>query len=441
MGAAMADFDVIVVGAGVAGSTAATRMAQKGLNVLLVDRAKPIGSKNLSGGVIWGHDLDEVFPNWWHASEGAVERPITTKGVSFLTKDSGFTASFSTNDWKREPHNAFSVLRAKFDLYLSEQAAKAGVTVVDGVNIEHLAIEDVNGIRKVVGVVQDGATISADCVVLADGANSRLSMDLGIRGKLDRKHYVTGVKQVVKFPSEEALQERFALGPNEGAAYEFVLGYLENGAKAGGFLYTNRDTVSLGVVVNLDSIWEKGVYNYKIMEAFRTHPTVAALLKGGDMVEYGAHLIPEGGLHCVPQLYGTGWLVVGDAAGFVYSNGLVIHGMNYAARSGILAADACVAAKKHGGFSERNLSVYKRMIDESFIMQDLKKFDTMHDFVWDDVNHQVLPGLVENVFKGLFTNTGEPKENAETHVRRYLREKRVSLPRLARFALKARKSV
>ena len=435
----MADFDVIVVGAGVAGSTAATRMAQKGLNVLLVDRAKPIGSKNLSGGVIWGHDLDEVFPNWW--KDGAVERPITTKGVSFLTKGSGFTASFNTDEWKREPYNAFTVLRAKFDLYLSEQAAKAGVTVVDGVNIEPLAVEDVNGIRKVVGVVQDGATISADCVILADGANSRLGMDLGIRGKLDRHAYVTGVKEVVKFPSEEALQERFALGPNEGAAYEFVMGYLENGAKAGGFLYTNKDTVSLGVVINLDSIWEKGVYTHKIMEAFRTHPTVAALIRGTELVEYGAHLIPEGGLKCVPQLYGTGWLVIGDAAGFVYSNGLVIHGMNYAARSGILAADACVAAKKHGGFTERNLSLYKRLIDESFIMRDLQKFQSMHDFVWDDVNHQVLPGMVEHVFKGLFTNTGEPKVSAETHVRTFLREKHVSLPKLARFALKARKSV
>jgi electron transfer flavoprotein-quinone oxidoreductase len=125
----------------------------------------------------------------------------------------------------------------------------------------------------------------------------------------------------------------------------------------------------------------------------------------------------------------------------VYSNGLVIHGMNYAARSGILAADACVIAKKHGGFTDRNLSIYKRLVDESFIMRDLEKFSGIEEFVWDDMNHAVLPGLVESVFKGLFTNTGEPKENAEKIALRYLREKKVGPVKLAKFAMKARKSV
>jgi len=293
----------------------------------------------------------------------------------------------------------------------------------------------------VYGVQQAGETISSDCVVLADGANSRLSMDLGIRGKLDRENWVTGVKQVIKFESEKALQDRFAIGPNEGVAMEYVMGYLENGAKAGGFLYTNRDTVSLGVVISLDSIWEKGVYTHKVMEAFRTHPEIARYLEGGEMVEYGAHLIPVGLMHAVPQLYGTGWLIAGDAAGFVYSNGLQIQGMNYAATSAILAADACVAAKANGGFTERNLSYYKRLLDESYIMKDFERFATAHEFEWDDVNHFVLPGLVEDVFKGLFTYTGEPKENAETIARRSLRQRKVGLARLARFALRARKSV
>jgi len=435
----MADFDVIVVGAGVAGSTAATRLAQKGMNVLLVDRAKPIGSKNLSGGILWGHDLDEVFPEWW--KNAPIERPITQKGIGMLTKESAFNISFGTEEWKKEPYNAFSVLRARFDLWLSEQAAKAGATVVDGVNVEHLAIEEVNGIRTVKGVQQAGETISADCVILADGCNSRLSMDLGIRGKLDRHNYVTGVKQVIKFPSQQYVEDRFGLGPNEGVAWEYVLGYLENGAKAGGFLYTNKDTVSLGVVINLESIWEKGVYNYKIMEQFRLHPEISRLLRGGEMVEYGAHLIPVGQLNCVPQLYGPGWLIAGDAAGFVYSNGLVIHGMNYAAKSGILAADAAIAAKKEGEFTERNLSVYKRMIDHSYIMADFNRMQSTHEFEWDDMNHFVIPKIAEGVMKGMFTADSQPKELTEKRAMRLLKQHKVSPLRLAKFALKARKSV
>lgn len=435
----MADFDVIVVGAGIAGSTAATRLAQEGLNTLLVDRAKPIGSKNLSGGVLWGHDLDEVFPEWW--KNAPIERPITQKGIGMLTKESAFNISFGTEEWKREPYNAFSVLRARFDLWLSEQAAKAGATVVDGVNVEHLAVEEVNGVRTVKGVQQAGETISGDCVILADGCNSRLSMDLGVRGKLDRHNYVTGVKEVIKFPSAQHVEDRFGLGPHEGVAWEYVLGYLENGAKAGGFLYTNKDTVSLGVVVNLDSIWEKGVYNHKIMESFRLHPEIQRLLRGGEIVEYGAHLVPVGQLECVPQLYGPGWLVCGDAAGFVYSNGLVIHGMNYAARSAILAADAVIAAKKEGEFSERNLSVYKRLLDNSYIMADFERLQGTHEFEWDDMNHFVIPKLVEGVMKGIFTADGQPKELTQKRVLRLVREHKIGPLKLAKFALKARKAI
>jgi electron transfer flavoprotein-quinone oxidoreductase len=143
----------------------------------------------------------------------------------------------------------------------------------------------------------------------------------------------------------------------------------------------------------------------------------------------------------VPQLYGTGWLVTGDAAGFVYSNGLVIHGMNYAARSGILAADACVAAKKLGGFSERNLSIYGKMIEDSYIMKDFEKLGAAHEFEWDDMNHFVIPKLAEGVMKGMFNATSEPKEFTEKRVMRLLKQHKVSPFKLAKFALKARKSV
>ncbi|MHB8606045.1 MAG: FAD-dependent oxidoreductase [Thermoplasmatota archaeon] len=436
----MPDFDVVVVGAGVCGSAAAIKMAKAGLQVLLVDRGKPIGSKNLSGGVLWGHELDEILPEWWKSP--AVERPITTKGVNFLTKDSGFTAQFSTNEWKGDRPNAVTVLRARFDKWLAEQAEAAGVAVVDGVNIQKLSTEKV-GIKTVVkGVEQDGAVISANAVVIADGANSRLSIDSGLRQKLDRQHWVLGVKEVIQFPSAEALGERFAIGPNEGVAHEYVMGYMENGAKAGGFLYTNRDTVSLGVVVNLDSMWEKGVYSHKVMEEFRLHPTVAALLRGGEIVEYGAHLIPEGGLHCVPaEISGDGWMIAGDAAGFVYSNGLVIHGMNYAAKSGLLAADAAIAAKAKGDWSASTLARYDAAIDDSFIMKDLKRFASMHEFVWDPYMHEKVPNLVEGIFKSLFTADSQPKEKMEKILLHQIKENDIPLTGLAKLAFKARKSL
>lgn len=438
----MADFDVIVVGAGVAGQAAAMKLAKNGVNTLLVDRGRPIGSKNLSGGALWGHDLDEVLPGWWKEGleAGVVERPITKKGVSFLTKDAGFNIQYNTAGWEKEPFNAFTVLRAKFDAWLSEKAMGLGVTVVDGVMVERLVTEVRDGAKHVVGIEQAGDKFTADCVILADGCNSRLGMDLGIRGKLSRQHYVLGVKEVIQFPSAEALESRFALdGTTQGLANEYVCGWLENGAKAGGFLYTNRDTVSLGVVVNLDSIWEKGVFTHKIMEEFRLHPSIKPLLKGGELVEYGAHLIPEGGMHCVPQLYGDGFLVAGDAAGFVYSNGLVIHGMNYAIRSGLLAADAAMKAKKAGSFSADSLSSYEDALEDSYILKDFRKFDKMHEFVWDDNIHKLIPELATGVFHKLFTNTMQPKPFTRDVVRGELKGK--SKLSLAKTALKGARSV
>ncbi len=431
----MADFDCIVVGAGVSGSAAAYKMAANGVNVLLVDRSKPIGSKNLSGGVLWGHDLAEIIPDWY--KEAPVERPITMKGVNFLTKESGFSAQFSTEEWKKAPHNGFSVLRARFDEWLAGKVGEVGGMVVDGVNVEHLKRNEAG---KVIGVEQGGETITADCVLLADGCNSRLSMDLGVRGKLDRRHYVLGVKEVIEL-SEETIQERFNIGPGEGVAHEYVLGYLENGAKAGGFLYTNKDTISLGIVVNLDSIWEKGVWTHKIMEDFRLHPSVAPLLKGGKMVEYGAHLIPEGGLNIVPQLAGDGWLISGDAAGLVYSNGLVIHGMNYAIRSGLLAADTVIEAKKKGDYSHATLSAYSRRIENSYILKDFEKFKHMHEFIWDDNMHGPVPSLVEGVMKELFTADMQPKDLVRDVVKNQLKEKNIGKWSLAKTLMKGGRSI
>jgi electron transfer flavoprotein-quinone oxidoreductase len=435
----MADFDAIVVGAGVCGSAAALKMAKGGMNVLLVDRAKPIGSKNLSGGVLWGHDLDEVLDGWWKdgLQEGSIERPITQKGISMLTKESGFQVQFGTEEWKREPYNAFAVLRARFDPWLAERAAKAGVTVVDGVQIERLARDETG---RVAGVEQDGGAITSNLVLIADGANSRLSMSLGIRGKLSREKYVLGVKEVIQL-DEQRIRDRFHVGPNEGAAYEYVLGWLPDGAKAGGFLYTNKDTISLGVVVNLDSIWEKEIFTNRIMEEFRLHPSVAPLLEGGELVEYGAHLIPEAGLKIVPQLSGDGWLVAGDAAGFVYSNGLVIHGMNYAIRSGIIAGEAALHAKTANDFSAASLASYDARIKESYIWKDFKRFKKMHSFVWDQNVHHAIPGLVEGVFKDLFTANMEPKKKTRDIVRKEIKKQGVGVASLAKTALKGAGSI
>lgn len=410
----MDEFDAIVVGAGMAGSAAAYRLAKGGASVLLVDRAKPIGAKNLSGGVIWGHELDKLIPGWY--KEAPVERPITRKGVHFLTGSSDFGISFERKEWREEPYRGWIVLRSKTDPWFAKKVEEAGGMVIEGVNVERLATEG----GQVVGVEQAGETIRAKNVVVADGANSRLSIQLGLRKHNDDKipieNAALGIKEIIHL-GEDVIESRFNIDGTSGAAHEYVCGWTEGDVMAGGFLYTNKDTISLGVVIRLESLWNQKKVSHDLMEEFRLHPSVAPLLEGGELVEYGAHLIPEGGLHFVDRRSGPGWVLVGDAAGFCFSNGMMIQGMNYAVGSGVLAADALLEAKNNGGIAAGTPSRYEEKLRDSYIWRDFEKFAGMEDVVWNQRMHHLYPKLVEGLFTEMLTQDETPKKKTKDIVR------------------------
>lgn len=433
----MDDMDAIVVGAGMAGNAAALKMAQEGLDVLLVDRGKPIGSKNLSGGVLWGHDIAEILGEDWY-EDAPVERPITRKGVQMLTENRSLQIELNSDDWREPPYNGFGVLRAKFDPWFAEQVEEAGGMVVEGINVESVARND-DG--QVVGIEQAGDVIEAPIVVIADGANSRLTMDMGLRGKLPRDRYVLGVKEIVEL-GRDTIEERWNLqGPMDGVAQEYVCGWLGDSGKAGGFLYTNDETVSLGVVINIDSIWERGTFAHEIMEQFRLHPNIEPKLEGGELVEYGAHLVPEGGHDVMPQLYGDGFMVVGDAAGFCYSNGLVIQGMNYAIKSGIMAAETAVEAVEEGDPTAATLARYEKRLENSYIFEDFENFEGMDEFVWDDNIHGTIPHLATSVFQRLITQDGTPKEKVRSMVLDEMKKQDAGKISLARTMMKGARTI
>ncbi len=184
-----------------------------------------------------------------------------------------------------------------------------------------------------------------------------------------------GVKEIIKL-GEEKINERFNLrGGKSGFAGEYVLGFLPEGVKAGGFLYTNKDTVSLGVVVSMKDLRKNGsTYSFDIIEEFAEHPYIAPMIEGGKVEEYSAHLVQEGGIQGVPKLYGNGYMIAGDAAGFSFSNGLVLQGMNYAIASGIAAAETAIEAKSKNNFSEEALAAYRERLMNSFVLRDLLDF-------------------------------------------------------------------
>ncbi len=282
------DFDVIVVGAGMAGSSAAIRLAQGGANVLLLERGAEVGAKNLSGGILWGHDLDRILPGWWH--EMPVERHIIRKRFGFLTAESALSFEFDDGAWRKEPYVAHSVLRARTDAWLAKKAEEAGATVVTSVPVDRLNWEGM----RVHGVVQGGETMTAPVTILADGTNSRLALGTPIRpAGSSGEATELGIKEVYRLDSGQ-IEDRFHLGPGEGHAEEWVTGQFTPGVMGGGFLYTNTDTISVGLILNIQSLFGRGVYSQELIEQFRLHPTIAARLKGAELVEYGAKLIASG---------------------------------------------------------------------------------------------------------------------------------------------------
>lgn len=400
----MSEFDAIVVGGGPAGASAAIKLAQNNVNVLLVERGDPPGSKNVSGGVLWGNGLGLLSEDWERTAP--LERFVETKSVAFLTEKSKIGIDFGTKNFE-EKKTGYTVLRAKLDPWLVRKAREAGAMVATGVTVDKLAMKD----GRAIGIEQDGDTVTADSVILAEGANPRVAIASGLREPLKDHDVAIGVKEVIKLP-EKTINERFNLRGKAGYACEYVLGFIKDGVEAGGFLYTNKDSISIGAVISMKHLRKSNqVYSFDIMEDFVNHPFIAPLLEDGRVDEYSAHLVQEGGLSSIPKLYGDGYMITGDAAGFSFSNGLVLQGMNYAISSGIAAAESVIEAKEKGDYSSATLSRYQQKLENSYVLKDMRTFKGIEDVTWSKTVHKMIPTMLENIMMGIFQENGEPKKH------------------------------
>jgi electron transfer flavoprotein-quinone oxidoreductase len=412
-------FDAIVVGAGPSGNAAAYTLAKAGLKVLQLERGEYAGSKNVQGAILYADALEKMIPDF--RDDAPLERHIIEQRMWVMDDDSFIGTHYRSDGFNKEPFNRYTIIRAQFDKWFSTKVQEAGALVICETTVTELLRDEGN---RVVGVQVDreGGTIYADVVILADGVNSLLAKKAEFHPELEPKHVALAVKEI-HFMPQEVLQERFNIGEEEGVVIE-LFGKITQGMMGTGFLYTNKESIAIGVGCMLSDFKAQKTTPYALLEQMKNHPSIKPLLAGGEMKEYTAHLIPEGGYKAIPRIYGNGWLIVGDSGMFV--NAVHREGSNLAMTTGRIAAETVIDLVNEGkAMTAANLSIYRNRLDDSFVMKDLKKYQEMPEIF--DSNRQFFttyPELVNRSAHTMLHVDGIDKKTKEREIFSSFRAKR-----------------
>jgi electron transfer flavoprotein-quinone oxidoreductase len=416
--------DVAVIGAGLAGLSCAYTLAKAGLDVLVVERGDYPGSKNVTGGRLYMNPVRRYLPDIW--DEAPFERHVTKELLTMLSEDSSITLTLRSDTYNKPPYHSYTLIRPTFDRWLAEKASAEGAAVVSKYKVEQLVRE--NG--KITGIRAEGEDIGANVVVAADGAMSFIAEEAGLRSKNDPRHFAVGVKEIVELP-RKTIEDRFHVHGDEGAA-QLYFGSVTKGMTGGGFLYTNRESISIGLVVGIGSLMAnpEQLETFQLMEDFKQRPEVSTLIEGGETVEYCAHVIPEGGIESVPTLYDDGILLVGDAAGFALNMGLIVRGMDLAIASGAMAAETIKAAKKRNNYSAASLSEYEKLLNDSFVMKDLHTFKNVWKLLNNPRMFEKYPKAISIMLTDLMFIGSDPKAKLSSTALKHLRKHFLNLSSL-----------
>jgi electron transfer flavoprotein-quinone oxidoreductase len=390
------ELDVIVVGAGLAGLACAYETARAGLQVAVLERGDAAGSKSLSGGRLYLQPLQGLCGDF--LENAPFERQVVSESIVLTDDSSSVTFRMDKSEDPENP-NSVTVLMSRLNRHLAEKVTEKGAMVLPQQKVDELVRE--NG--KVVGVKIGSEELRARMVVAADGVLSFLAQEAGLRSGHSADSYGVGIKEIIQLDSSK-IEDRFNLAPGLGAA-RLYMGKITQGLPGGGFIYTNIDTLSIGIVVHMKALrdWKSETESWELLEVFKARPDVAPLLAEGKTVEYGAHLIPEGGFKNLPKPGIPGLLLVGDAAGFVLNTGNTLRGMDLAMASGVLAGKSILEAGKTDFSPEACLNHYEQALKASFIMSQMKAYKKAPDLLtlsrlYDRYPHRMVQ-LAQEMFR------------------------------------------
>lgn len=276
-------YDVAIIGGGSAGLAALKRLADLGKQAVLIEAGRQAGSKNVSGGIIYSkkprqgkaHNVEDIYQNF--LSDAPFERKITKYILHAVSGNKDFAIDL-TAAHEYQANFGCSVLLNRLVGWFASQAGEAaerqGGGTVSGVHVRSIGWTE-SGLATI--ETDELEPFEAKAVIAADGVNSEVAEMTGAREKFSPAQLYQGVKVVVKLP-EQVLEERFGIGADEGAAHLFA-GDMTLGHIGGGFLYTNRDTLSVGAVYHYDSLMDKPAAPNDLVNALLKNPLVAEMVK------------------------------------------------------------------------------------------------------------------------------------------------------------------
>jgi len=377
------EVDVLVVGAGPAGLACALDLARRAkargqeLSILVLEKADEIGKHQLSGAVLDPRGILELFPQ--AKAEGLpIQAEVTQDALYWLTQNRSRALKGVLLPPPFRNHGNWIVSAAELVQWLAARAEKEGIDVYPGFAGAEMVYDErgaVTGVRisdqgrdkarKEKSNFQPGMEIRARLTILAEGTRGSLTKQLIARKNLQEGRnpqvWGVGIKELWEVRRGDLL----------GTVWHTGGWPLESRVYGGGWIYgLPGNRLSIGFVAGIDHGDPSFDYHARMQE-WKTHPFLRALLEGGKLLRYGAKSVPEGGLHSMPKLWGDGFLIVGDAAGFM--NAARLKGLHLAIKSGMLAAEAASDALAAGGCSTEKLARIDDLFRASWAHEELHK--------------------------------------------------------------------